>query len=473
MRTPHHFRRDADGAVAVVFAVLFVPLVIAIGAAVDYSRASSSRAALQSITDSTALAVANPKYTADQVQHTAEQIINSEVQDRYAFLGNLNIKATLSADGKSVTVQTSTTVKNEFMSRFGNDVTGISAVAQAFRAVTGSVELALVLDTTGSMNEPGKNKLTTLKSAANSMIDTLTKDTKADVKIGVVPFAQYVNVGMSNRNQPWISGATDYSKNSCTPGSCKTVTPVVRYYNCVKNSHIAYNDGIPYTWYSNDCQVEYGTPYEQCTQTTCADYWYKWNGCVKSRPHPLNLSDDKPSTPYAAIMTQTNGTPGACASPIQPLTTNYGLLKSSISALTAQGETYLPAGLVWGLNVLSPDQPFSEGAAYDPNGKMPRKVMVFMTDGVNTKSLNASSLMHDGTNRSQADDYTKKLCANIKAKGIEIYSIALMVDDADAKTMLQNCASGGDHYFDATNSSMLTSVFSQIATSLQTTYLGR
>lgn len=473
MSTPARFARDPSGAAAVIFAILIVPLMMALGAAVDYSRANASRTALQAITDSTALALTNPRYTADVIQSQAEQILNAEVQDRYAFLGGVVIKASLSGDGRSVTVSASTVVKNNFMSRFGNDVTGISAVAQAFRAVTGSVELVLVLDTTNSMNDPGKNKLSTLKTAANTMVDTLTADTKADVKIGVVPFANYVNVGLWNRNQPWVTGASDYTTNICTPESCNMVTPVTRTYDCVTTPKIGYNDGIPYTYNSTSCKYEYGTPYQQCTPAKCTNYPYKWNGCVLSRPYPLNLTDDISVTPYKAFMTQTGGTPGKCATELQPLTKNYGQIKSTISNLTATGETYIPAGLVWGLNVLSPSEPLSEAGAYDPANKLPRKVMVFMTDGVNTKSMNTSSLKHDGSNRTQADTYTKALCTNIKNKGIEIYSIALMVDDAAAKTMLQNCASGADHYFDATNSAMLTSVFSQIAVSLQTTYLGK
>jgi Flp pilus assembly protein TadG len=474
VRSPLQFSRNDSGMAAVLFAVLLIPLVAALGSAVDYSRSNASQAALQAITDSTALALSNPRYTADMMQGSAEQILAAETKSGYAFANPLQVKASLSPDGRSVTVTATTSVKNVFMARFGNDFTIIGATAQAYRAVTGSVELVLVLDTTNSMSM--SNKMTTLKAAANAMVDTLTSDPKADVKIGVVPFADYVNVGLSNRSQLWLSGTTDYSAGWSTPERCTDYYPVTRTYNCVKTISTCYNDGVPYSCSSTKCDYEYSsTSVHQCTPASSGTDWYRWLGCVGSRtPTPLRLTDDQPLIPYPGVRIKNpSASTAPCTTALIPLTKNYAAVKATINAMTPKGETYLPSGLVWGLNVLSPDAPFNEGGAYDPANKLPRKVMVFMTDGNNTKSLDSSKQWHTGSSRNEADDTTAKLCANIAKKGIEIYSIALMVDDAAAKTLLQNCASGSDHYFDAVESAALAAVFSQIATSLQTTYLGR
>ena len=188
---------------------------------------------------------------------------------------------------------------------------------------------------------------------------------------------------------------------------------------------------------------------------------------MQSRNYPLNLSDDNPTTPYPALMNQT------CGSAIVPLTTNKTTVKSAINAMTASGETYIPAGLVWGLNLLSPSQPFTEADPYDSANRKPRKALVLMTDGVNTKSMTSTTVgTHTGSSTTQANDYTAKICANVKGKNIEVYTIALMVTDSAVQSMLQACATSGENFFNATDTAALETAFKKIAMSLQTPYLG-
>ena len=112
----------------------------------------------------------------------------------------------------------------------------------------------------------------------------------------------------------------------------------------------------------------------------------------------------------------------------------------------------MPAGLVWGLHALSKTDPISTAAAYDPSNKRPRKTVVFMTDGINTKSMSSTtSTTHTGSNTTLSNTYTSTLCTNIKNKGIEVYTISLMVTDATAMQMLRSCATDSAHYFDATD----------------------
>jgi hypothetical protein len=49
---------------------------------------------------------------------------------------------------------------------------------------------------------------------------------------------------------------------------------------------------------------------------------------------------------------------------------------------------------------------------------------------------------------------------------VEIFSIAFMVGDGGAKTMLQNCATDAEHYYDATDSAALAAAFAGIGQSL-------
>ncbi len=58
----------------------------------------------------------------------------------------------------------------------------------------------------------GGTKLADLKPSASNMVDTLFDKLKRSnqVKIGVVPFAEYVNIGKSNGAQKWVEKTTDY-----------------------------------------------------------------------------------------------------------------------------------------------------------------------------------------------------------------------------------------------------------------------
>ena len=60
---------------------------------------------------------------------------------------------------------------------------------------TDTIEIAIALDTTGSM-DPG-NKLTDAKKAASDLVDTLFGPSGVNprVKVGIVPFHHYVNIG--------------------------------------------------------------------------------------------------------------------------------------------------------------------------------------------------------------------------------------------------------------------------------------
>jgi hypothetical protein len=55
----------------------------------------------------------------------------------------------------------------------------------------------------------------------------------------------------------------------------------------------------------------------------------------------------------------------------------------------------------------------------------------------------------------------------MKKQNIEIYTVAFMVDDETAKTMLESCATDKNHYFDASDTSKLLEAFTAISKSLR------
>jgi hypothetical protein len=181
---------------------------------------------------------------------------------------------------------------------------------------------------------------------------------------------------------------------------------------------------------------------------------------------------------------------------LQRLTTDYASLKTQINALNADGTTNIPIGLAWGWNVLSPTGPFSDGSSY--NTPKMKKVVVLMTDGENTFSYfdtpndshyggagyiwqkrilkaNGSPLdaQADSATRTAAlDSRLALLCSNMKAKGIEIYTVRVEVDTGNS-TVLKNCASDANHYYDVKNAIDLNAVFQTIAGQIAALHLSR
>lgn len=483
------FRDDVSGAFAPLFAVLLVPLIMIVGMAVDYGRVVYARTALQAVVDSTTLAVTSPKYTdQDSVEAAAERIFNAQLREKYGLELPTQLSVELGDDGKSVTVKANSSVKSTLLAAVGYPYTSIGARAKGMRGLDNSVEVALVLDTTNSMNVSGK--LATLKTSANLMVDILTADGLDKVKFAVVPFANYVNVGMSNRGAPWLSNSNDYSTTNTTT-SCTTPNTTCQTWvtqpkqtcvnvNCVPKQTCTTNDGVQTCKTTQQCQQQCTVTGTQqvcsvwnkgpqvCTPKTTTTNYY-WSGCVQSRPAPNHLIDSNNGVPYPALMLTTKNQP--CASPIVPLTTNKTVVKAAINALVANYETYVPAGLNWGWNVLSPTAPFTEGSPHDPNNRKPRKALVLMTDGENTKSL--SGTMHSGNNTANANGLTTSLCNNIRAQNIEIFTIAFMVTIPATQNMLRSCATSTDNFFDATDAAALEAAFKKIAAQLQTPYLGQ
>ena len=84
------------------------------------------------------------------------------------------------------------------------------------------------------------------------------------------------------------------------------------------------------------------------------------------------------------------------------------------------------------------------------------KVIILLTDGDNTENRWSSS-------RAQIDARTKKVCDNVKAANIKLYTVRVIQGNA---SLLQACASKSDMYFNVQNATQLDGVFSAISKNL-------
>ena len=445
------FSRDQSGGIAILFGISLFVMFAFSALAVDFARGQSTKGALQQDLDATLLYVGTeiskkPEGLDPQAMaQTYMDGLRREKQAQGAVLVTL-----IQPDAKSFVGNAVAQVPASLSGIFGihNFEVNVQSEAQIGQQ---PVEFALVLDNTLSMDGP---KLTALKAAASSLIDTVFQGINADqyVKASVVPFAEYVNVGQSHRNAPWMSVPPDTSTtvNVCQdvqqatviPGSCHDVT-----YNYIQ-------DGVPMTGTSNQCDYTYGPPVHQCSDVTTTT---TWNGCAGSRDYPLNVKDENYTVKVPGIMDTW------CPNEMTALSNQKDTVKAAIGAMAATGNTYIPAGLMWGWATLSIDAPYDE-AENTKDGQKVRKIMVLMTDGFNTLSPTVPYAgTHWGNDTVKANTLTSELCANIKAAKIEIYTVAFEVTDATIKSVLENCASDASNFYDASDATALGLAFEKIA----------
>ncbi|WP_181706334.1 TadE/TadG family type IV pilus assembly protein [Chthonobacter rhizosphaerae] len=517
------FLARRDGAIAPAFAILLVPLLLAAGAAVDYGRVIDRRAEMQGSLDAGVLAAAS---TRDVDPATAKSIIRAMVDANLSDLDDWVIdEPTVTAD--YVRSQAEFTVPTTFMRLMGMDSMSIALVAEA-RRPRGKTEVALVLDNTGSM--ASGNKIGALRTAAADLVDILEASVSnpADLKIAVVPFVTAVNIKSPGAyKDSWIdrTGAALYNGQNMQGtihmrdhwsifDALAGVKAEWAWKGCVeaRPEPFALDDTPPTASNPNTLFVPYLWPDEPDEPTTmdkgktvsAYDNSYlvdQVSGNVEIRQAlvekyrsgqvPIPQKPTPAAKPY-----NTHGPNKSCGQPVLPLTTDLAAVRAAIAAMQPWDDsgTNVAEGIMWGLRVLSPEEPFSEGANWsDP---VTRKYLVVLTDGANVifggdtgyaaKSHNKSQYTSwgyvangrfDGASsiaaaRDQVDVYTAKACEAARKKGITIHAITFLLNDAKTKSLFRACADAGK-YYDSPKTSDLAGIFASIARDITPIRLAR
>jgi hypothetical protein len=485
------FLTHRGGAYSVIMGFLAIPLLLSVGLGVDYARCLRAEAHLQRLADAASLAMAASRAPDDA---SLRKIGNDFIAGNYDpdEVDNVQV-ASLNGTTERVDLTLKGSIPTTFMALGRIDRLDVRANSLAIRAVSGSVEVALALDNTASMND--FDKIGTLKAAATSLVTNLFSDSDGGVRVGLVPYADNINVGAANRNASWLSIPSEYTtaatEKVCRPSTYETVTSCKTYekVSCTRTV-----DGVVKPATCNGQCLAYNDPVTRevthCSGGAAAAS-YTWKGCTGSRLSgtALVLNDLSPSIRYPGFLDRDGNK--SCLSEITPLTDDQDRIQNAIAGMTTSSpgytaNTYIPAGLIWGINMLSPTAPLTDGAPYDPKNLNPRKVIVLMTDGLNSRKVVRSGSNKGGYQNipivgdapdpdqaAQVNEDTETVCNYAKSKNIEIFSIAFMVDDGDAKTMLQGCATDAQHYYDAANSEALAQAFSGIAQSLTNVRLAR
>ena len=174
---------------------------------------------------------------------------------------------------------------------------------------------------------------------------------------------------------------------------------------------------------------------------------------------------------------------------VTPLTATEATVVDNITAQQAYGYTNITAGIMWGLRLLSPTEPFTQGRAYTNNEN--DKIMIVMTDGENTyfpyvpgsspSTYNNKFLKsgfgawgyiyksHLGINTTNSTTIfttlnarTALACQEAKDANIQVYTIAFQVTDAPTLAMLTACASDQSMAYQSGSNEQLIADFAAI-----------
>jgi Flp pilus assembly protein TadG len=207
-RTLSAFRVANAGNVAITFAFASLPIIGFVGAAVDYSRANSVKAAMQTALDSTALMLAKEASTdtEDELKINASKFFKALFKREEAK--DVDVKVTYTTTGGSnIKVEATASLDAQFVRVLGFDTFHLGASSTAKWGIN-RLRVALVLDNTGSMADAGK--MAALKTATKGLIAQLqgAVTTTGDVYVSIVPFVKDVNVGAANYTADWIYWGT-------------------------------------------------------------------------------------------------------------------------------------------------------------------------------------------------------------------------------------------------------------------------
>lgn len=207
-RTLSAFRSARGGNVAVIFAFSTLPLLAFVGTAIDYSRANSVKAAMQTALDSTALMLSKEaasdsadQLKADALKYFTAVFTKTEAKD-------ITINVNYGTDGGSnIVLNATASLPADFAKFVGMDSFTVKASSTAKWGIT-RLRVALVLDNTGSMADAGK--IDALKSATKTLLSQLqgAVTTPGDVYVSIIPFVKDVNLGATNFSADWIYWGT-------------------------------------------------------------------------------------------------------------------------------------------------------------------------------------------------------------------------------------------------------------------------
>ncbi|MGJ5203212.1 TadE/TadG family type IV pilus assembly protein [Bradyrhizobium sp. HKCCYLR20261] len=142
-RLGRNFWRAHDGQISMIFAITSIPILVSVGAAVDFAKTGDTKAQLQKAVDAAVLAGVT-QASAQQVS-TASAMFSGSIRDRFGSGASATFFA--NTDG-SLSGSATTTVKTSFLNVMGTSSLGVRASATAKPGAQGKSPVCILLVST-------------------------------------------------------------------------------------------------------------------------------------------------------------------------------------------------------------------------------------------------------------------------------------------------------------------------------------
>ena len=391
-----------------LFGLAIVPILAFSGGVVDFARRADLRTEMQTASDSAALAAARVMQDGLLARNPDVEALRTQARDaaRALFLATVtaNGGATLPDPVIEITdnvvrVSADADIDTTFLDVLGIDTLEATTFSEVGLPEPIIVEIALVLDYSGSMAD--NDKYIRMTDAATQFVTKVMQDRADRTKIGIVPFSEFVRANV--------------------PGSVVRDTP-------------AGDANIPMT----ACLMNRDYPYSASDTTPST-------GVAPSR---------WPAVDPAGAACQEHAANNLL---VQDLTTDLGDLSAALQGMRPTGLTNIALAAEMGWHMLSPSRPFETARDYSDEDL--HKVLILLTDGMQTVSAAGPS---GETSTLAADEVTAELCDGMDAAGIRVFTIAYDIPDQRVQDLLANCASSPSAFFDSQAPGGIDNVFENI-----------
>ena len=480
-----------------IFAMMFLSLIVLMGGALDLSKHRSESVLIQAALDATALGIIQETDLADaEVPQLAREFFDLNSKGIVANIQNFSaVRA-----NNMVSVQVEADVNTFFMGLVGIETLPIFVKVESL-AAGNTREIALVLDTTSSMSG---SRLEDLKSATNLLLDRLEEGSPVitgNFRVGIVPFNEFVRVNPSDFPDAWLD---DEGRSAPALEIFNEEVDILELFDhlgedwegCLRSrsGDLAYTDTgiitgdpdtrfLPLFAYDEADDGSYLNNYITDT-VTHPDGISSVSSLLKYGITPGDGATPSLWSPVSHTIGGNFGPNRNCTSePIKPLTTDFATIRNTVDNLTAEGDTQLTEGLIWGQRILSNRAPYTDALPINTEGN--EKVLILLSDGINSidggnadlrSALNTHGYAGIGEQATLLppapveddindflDDEFAEACEHIKEEGTQLIVIRLELNDPDSLDLLRNCASGAENFFDATDSSQLEGIFTELA----------
>ncbi len=511
--------RSESGSTMVLFTLVF-PLVAMIGGgAVDLLRWHNAKRHTAGALDAAVLAGARYLLTHPEDSLGAERAALAFYKASIAGRGDVTndtISFKVSGDKTSIAAEGGARMRTSFLGIAGisslDIVGGSEAGLPSAKLTSGgggsNLEIAVMLDVTGSMcadaNGPcsSSTKLDALKEATKELVNVVLADTSGSytARIGLVPFSTRVRVAedgggaaimkaMTNMDAKWSGWFHECIEGSYTGTSEGGGTWTCTKEKIEKKKYWKLSPCVTDRFYDN------GWAYDYTDAAPGAGAWMNLRDGSRI-PYSWDSSDTRATSQTgkgkADPMATWNYTPnGECWEPtanniLMPLTADKAELNARIDALEAYGSTSGALGTAFSWYLLSPNWasvwpsgsgagPYADVKEIQANGAPKlRKIAILMSDGV----YNTFRGWKD-QDQQTVSNYAKQLCTNMKAQGIEIFTVAFALNELSgaerkiAEDTLRSCGTDIPHFYDPLTTSELKQAFNDIAVRLSTISLSR